>query len=63
MQEKVYFWPKLKGELWPVADLGILESPLVLRSFEKAAVFPRLLGLSVAMATINLIAEVLSGLR
>lgn len=63
MQEKVYFWSKLKGEICPVADLGILEGTLVLRNFEKATVFCRRLGLPVAMETINLIAEVLSDLR
>lgn len=46
-----------------MADLGILEGPLVLRSFEKTLVFCRLWGLSVAMATINLTAEVLSDWR
>lgn len=43
VQEKVYFWYKLKGEIGPMAPLGILEAILVRRSFEKATVFHRLL--------------------
>lgn len=49
--------------MWPVADVGILEGALVLRNFEKATAFGRLLGLSAAMGTIKLIAEALSDLR